>query len=128
MSGRALDASGTYNTISTQSRLAQRRYSVLTSTKLTELEDKKKKLVSSGNYSEAIKMKTNIHREKQTIQNSQFNKTQFIVAKRSETLKHKTDRLMENTLMNVKMGKNRMINKKKEGESIMKIRMKSIRY
>lgn len=104
-----------------------RRNSVITSPWLRELLEKKKWLIRDKQFDEAIKVSNEINREKVKISELKEESNETALHKKLQKLGAQTNRYLGAIEKNYQFDYNRLMSKKKEGESIMRIRMKKLR-
>ena len=104
-----------------------RRHSIITSSKLRELLEKKKWLVKEGKYADAIKINYLIEEEKKKIEEHNEESLDYAFRKRVKTLKKKNETAMSYMQDEMTTNMHKLLHKKKEGENLMKIKMKNLR-
>lgn len=104
-----------------------RRHSVLTSPRINELLDRKRWLIKDKRYDNAIEVSQQISRERARISECRQQAHGEVLTKKLEKLANKTNQYLGAIEQNLEVNLNRLISKKKEGENIMKLRMKNLR-
>lgn len=104
-----------------------RRNSLITSTKLRELVEKKKWLVKEGKFSDAIQINYLIEGERKKIEEQKEESLDYTLRKRVQSMKKKNDSAMSYIQASMSVNMNKLLAKKKEGEHLMQLRMKNLR-
>lgn len=104
-----------------------RRNSLVTSTKLRELVEKKKWLVKEGKFSDAIQINYLIDGERKKIEEQKEESLDYTLRKRVQSMKKKNESAMNYIQASMSVNMNKLLAKKKEGEHLMQLRMKNLR-
>lgn len=104
-----------------------RKTAIITSPKLKQLEDKKKWLIKDRRYSNALRVNEMIKQEKGKLLDNREEKLSLLLEKKIEMVNDQNKKIFDYVQSNLKMNLDRLISKKKEGENIMRIRMKSLK-